>query len=142
MNDLPYSDGSSLLSPNMILHPTGYLGSFNLRTDIVNVNTMFNQVRDFVTLFVKFKKEEIIKDSEKLLDRKFRDTNKNGQYEVEVGDLVFIKEENKFDDFLFGLVKELNGSNAVLDTKKGIIEYPVCLLKIYSPVKFSKFKNS
>ena len=64
INDIPYSELEyvEILSPQMILNPGCFIGSFDLEetSDLSNVKLMIGRVRDFLKDFKELRKQEII----------------------------------------------------------------------------------
>ena len=102
---------------------------------------MIGRIKEFLKDFKELRKQEINLASEKYMSQYFRNKANPTKYQIQVGDLVFIKDKNKFDDFTFGRVKTIHGSDAVLTTKYGDVKHPVGLLKIYDPSTHSLNKK-
>ena len=145
INDSPYLENEygEILSPQMILNPGHFIGSFDLEetSDLSNVNMMIGRVRDFLKDFKELRKQEIILTSEKYMSQYFRNKANPRKYEIRVNDLVFIKDKNKYDDYTFGRVKSIHGSDAILTTKYGEVRHQIALLKIYAPSTLSLNKK-
>ena len=75
------------------------------------------------------------------MSQHFRNKPNPKKYEMKIGDLVFIKDKNKYDDFTFGRVKSINGSDAVLNTKYREVKHQIALLKIFAPSSVSLHKK-
>ena len=76
------------------------------------------------------------------MEQRLKNSNKK-VYEVEVGDLVFISDQSKFNDFIYGVVIDTEGSDAIINPSKGKIKYAQGLLKVMSPVSSSyEFKKN
>ena len=141
INDIPYLENEygEILSPQMILNPGRFIGSFDLEetSDLSNVNMMIGGVQDFLKDFKELRKQEIILTSEKYMSQYFRNKANPRKYEIRVNDLVFIKDKNKYDDYTSGQVKSIHGSDAILTSKYGEVRHQIVLLKIYSPSTLS-----
>ena len=142
INDIPYLENEGkgeILSPQMILNPGRFIGSLDMEenSDLANVNHMISRIKEFLMDFKILRKQEIITTSEKYMSQHFRNQPNPRKYEIKIGDLVFIKDKNKYDDFTFGRVKSINGSDALLDTKHGEVKHQIALLKIFAPSSVS-----
>ena len=145
INDNPYLEyeyGDNLL-PQMILNPGRFIGSFDLEetSDLSNVNMMIGRVRDILKDFKESRKQELILTSEKYMPQYFRNKANARKYEIGVNDLVLIKDKDKYDDYTFGRVKSIHGSDAILTTKYGEVRHQIALLNIYAPSTLSVNKK-
>ena len=146
INDTPYATTSddAILTPNMMINPGRYLGrtTFEVNTRMENVKTMLSNIKNFVELFTEVRNQQIVIESSKYMEQRLKNSNKK-VYEVEVGDLVFISDQSKFNDFIYGVVIDTEGSDAIINPSKGKIKYAQGLLKVMSPVSSSyEFKKN
>ena len=132
-----------ILSPQMILNPGLFIWSLYLEecSDLANVNHMSSRINEFLKDSKRLRKQEIVSTSDKYMSKHFWNKPNPKKYEIKIGDLVFIKDKNKYDDFTFRQVKSINGSDAVLTTKYGEVQHQIALLKIFAPSSVSLHKT-
>ena len=145
INDIPYLENEygEILLPQMILNPGRFIGSLDLEesSDLAHINSMIGRVKDFLKDFKELRMQEIIMTPEKYMSQYFRNKANPRKYEIRVNDLVFIKDKNKYNDYTFGWVKSIHGSDAILTTKYGEVRHQIALLKIYAPSTLSLNKK-
>ena len=142
INDIPYKQ-EDFLTPNMLINPSRFLGGIKLHEDksrLSNINIMFKKINVFLQTFREIRKQQILMGSEDFMKKTIR--YKGPKCEIQIGDLAYISAPEKFNDFIFGRVEMIDGSDALLNTQKGIIRYAISKLKIYSSLNYTLSQKS
>ena len=138
INRRPYKNQDGLLSPIHFVLTSPIYHLIQLGTNANEVSLSYDNLQSYIKTFKDMRKNALIAESELYLKKRFKNSKNTDVNQIEIGDLVFIDYENKPNSYDFGVVTQIDRSEALVRFRDSKVEtIPVRLLYALSQAKHS-----